>query len=674
MLQFWRFKQLDLQGLVAIKGEYNLYVVVLSLFVATLAAYSALTVLERIKASQSQQSTQVWLGLGAFVLGIGVWAMHFTGMLAFTIPATMTYSPLITLISSVCAIPGAYIALTVLAKEKPGVWHIQGGALALAVGIGSMHYLGMEAMSMSAVMSYDFNFFILSIVVAHLLAVIAMYARLFTKTNENSPIFTRFSSALLIALSISAMHYTAMRSASFYVPKGLNELHEDHNLLTLVFSLAIMALMAIFAGVTVVASIIDRRMQSAQEAAANSEIREQAIIDALVDGVLVLNENGLIINYNKAASVIFGHSRNTVIGKPIDILMPCINYQELSIHTDKNGKAVRSRYAEVSGHKANGDRFPAEVSFSNISTSDKPMYNCLIRDVSERRVVEDQLRQSQKLESIGQLAAGIAHEINTPTQYILDNTSFLKKAFSKIIPVLSDVENLFNNGEQHDFDQRRDAVAQSLKRLKIDFLSEEIPKSLDQSIEGLSRVSKIVGAMKSFSHPSMGELQNTDLLETIETTITIARSEWRYYADIFIESEPELPLVPCLRDELNQVILNLIVNGVHAIQDTIKPGVKEKGKIKIQLKTAGNYVEIIVSDDGAGMPEAVMAKIFDPFFTTKEIGKGTGQGLSIAYAVIVDKHQGEISVQSTPGVGTSFTIRLPMSRGIEPAALNAGTS
>ena len=277
----------------------------------------------------------------------------------------------------------------------------------------------------------------------------------------------------------------------------------------------------------------------------------------------------------------------------------------------------------------------------------------------ERQRMEIQLHQAQKLESVGQLAAGIAHEINTPVQFVSDNTNFLRDAFGDLDHLLSGYRALFD-GLDEPFD--REALAGRLRAIEdaadLDYLREEIPGAIDQSMSGLQRISKIVLAMKEFSHPGNNEKTPVDLNRAIQSSIEVSRNEWKYQARLTTDFDPNLPLVPVLPGEFNQVILNLIINASHAIQAAY--GDDSKGEIGISTRLLDEHVEVRVSDNGTGIPAEIRQRVFDPFFTTKEVGKGTGQGLAIAYSAIVDKHQGSIELESTPGVGTTFIIRLPL--------------
>jgi len=280
----------------------------------------------------------------------------------------------------------------------------------------------------------------------------------------------------------------------------------------------------------------------------------------------------------------------------------------------------------------------------------------------EHHQLEGQLRQAQKLEAVGQLAAGVAHEINTPTQFVGDNINFLKGACQDLQSLCSKFENFSQQVPDNEESNKLKSEIESFKKqIDLDFLLEDINSAIDQSIEGTQRIACIVKAMKSFSHPGSSEKESSDLNLAIESTITVASNEWKYVADLETELDPELPLVSCFPGEINQTILNMIVNATHAIEDKQKStGNNKKGLIKITTQHQDNSALITVSDNGCGIPESHLQKIYDPFFTTKEVGKGSGQGLSIAYSVITDKHGGSLKVKSKPGAGSCFEITLPI--------------
>ena len=282
-------------------------------------------------------------------------------------------------------------------------------------------------------------------------------------------------------------------------------------------------------------------------------------------------------------------------------------------------------------------------------------------DITDRKAMEDMLAQTEKLKSIGQLAAGIAHEINTPTQYVGDNTRFLKDAFEDIVEILSLYAQLLEAVKSDTLTSELvGRLEDSIEEADVDYLLEEIPPAIEQTLEGVERIGKIVRAMKEFSHPGQEEKSAIDINKAIESTITVARNEWKYVAEIETEYDATLSAVPCLPGEFNQVILNLIINAAHAIADVIDGQSSDKGVIRITTRKKENFAEVIISDTGAGIPEAIRQRIFDPFFTTKKIGKGTGQGLAIAHSVIIKKHGGTLKLDSTVGEGTTFIICLPL--------------
>jgi two-component system, NtrC family, sensor kinase len=281
--------------------------------------------------------------------------------------------------------------------------------------------------------------------------------------------------------------------------------------------------------------------------------------------------------------------------------------------------------------------------------------------LTELRMTQSKLLQAQKLEAVGQLAAGIAHEVNTPAQYVTDNVSFLRRAFDKLTRLLEAHDELLQAARSGDVTpQLLEHVDAARKAAKLDYLSRQVPRAIEQSLEGLGQVSAIVKAMKEFSHPSGAEKQPFDLHDLIESTSVVTRNEWKYVAELQLDFDWSLPPVLLLRNEFSQVMLNLIINAAHAIAAGLPPGSSDKGRIVISTKAVGQTVEVRVKDSGTGIPEAVRTRVFEPGFTTKPMGKGSGQGLAMAYSVVVAKHGGQISFESEEGRGTTFVITLPL--------------
>ncbi len=283
------------------------------------------------------------------------------------------------------------------------------------------------------------------------------------------------------------------------------------------------------------------------------------------------------------------------------------------------------------------------------------------KDITQRKALESQLVHAQKMESIGQLAAGIAHEINTPTQYIGDNLRFLEEAFNDIAQLLDAYGALVQQTHEGTTSPTQLTTIQQLtEELDIDFIRQELPQSIRQALGGVAQVSRIVQAMKQFAHPGSLEKTPADLNEAIESTVTVARNEWKYIADVELELDPALPPVPCVLGDINQVVLNMIINAAHAIQEKLGDTPEGQGTIHVSTHTEQDEAVIRIRDTGAGIPEALHSRIFDPFFTTKEVGKGTGQGLAISYSVVVDKHGGHLTCDCTQSEGSTFCIYLPL--------------
>ncbi len=280
----------------------------------------------------------------------------------------------------------------------------------------------------------------------------------------------------------------------------------------------------------------------------------------------------------------------------------------------------------------------------------------LAYEMQERERMALELKLSQKLESVGRLAAGIAHEINTPIQFVSDSAHFLRSA-------VEDMDKLLGiyYGQIHSI-SHSDLGAQALAEVRaaesatdLAFIREEMPRAFDRLLEGVERVTRIVRAMKDFAHPDAEEQSPADINRALETTLMVAHNEYKYVAEVE-EQFAEIPLVKCNIGELNQVFLNLIVNAAHAISGAQR----ETGRITVRTSVQDDDVEVIFEDNGCGIAQENIDKIYDPFFTTKEVGKGTGQGLAISRSIVVDRHGGTIEVNSTVGEGTRFTLRLPV--------------
>jgi two-component system NtrC family sensor kinase len=312
-------------------------------------------------------------------------------------------------------------------------------------------------------------------------------------------------------------------------------------------------------------------------------------------------------------------------------------------------EAVGTAYAE-----SDADRALLERSIELASGELLDRNARLELELAATRRLELELRQSEKLRAVGQLAAGVAHEINTPVQFVGDSVHFIREAFDDLLALCTAIGSEREGEPAEIIDRLRDRA----EAVDLEFLSVELPKALDQTREGVRRVAAIVSALKDFGRPDVRDKTLADVNRCLESTLLVARNELKYVAEVKVELG-ELPLIPCYPGELNQVLLNLLVNAAHAVAERFGP-VGERGLIEAVTLLEGAHVLIRVSDNGAGILPEHESRIFEPFFTTKPVGAGTGQGLAIARSIVVEKHGGSLAFESVRGEGTSFTVQLPV--------------
>jgi PAS domain S-box-containing protein len=720
-----------------------------------------------------------WWALGAFSLGSGVWAMHFTGMMAFRLPMVVSFGLMPTLASAVPAVAGSVVAVWVLSRERPTRLLIQVAALCLAVGIGAMHFAGMEAMRMGGAMHYEPVLFAVAILVAYLLALAAMYANTLDVTAPAIGLVRRLGAPALMGFAVSGMHYTAMAAASFHVgdagaaaaatvPTGLL------GIAIALFALFLLSAMLLF-------MYLDAHLARSRELVRDRVSRLQVVLDTMPDGLITVDANGDVETMNRAATRMFGLVDSVANGRPITEFLstvPCgpgcggegsgVTYRargqrpdgstfpadvktaatgagrsslttvvvrdvtdrraaeeellrlatavdqssEAIAITDPEGRVtyvnpafnqmtgydfdeVRGRIPDVLlaemttrdfheglwrtlragqvwrgstvNRRKDGSAYATEASITPLrdETGSITSFIEVRRDVSEQQELSRQLARAQKLESLGQLSSGIAHEINTPVQYVGDNIRFLKGAFTDIARLIDAIAPAAGAGSMSNGASPICVDVGAIAReIDLHYLVAEVPGALDQALNGVERIATIVSAMRDFAHQS-NDKAAADLNAMIRNTVTVAKHEWKYVAEVVFDLDPDLPPVPCRAAELNQAMLNLVVNAAHAISGNSASGNTvgcdaPLGRITIRTRVVGDMAEITIDDTGSGIPETIRGRIFDPFFTTKDVGKGTGQGLTIVHQIVVQSHGGRIAVDSGPVGGTLFTILLPL--------------
>jgi PAS domain S-box-containing protein len=386
-------------------------------------------------------------------------------------------------------------------------------------------------------------------------------------------------------------------------------------------------------------------------------------IEQTNEAIVITDSVGIIQYANPAFEQISGYQVAEAVGLNVNLMKSgkqSAEYYQQLWETILAGQVWKGR---LTNRRKSGELYQEELTITPVLDSAKSItsFVAVKRDISEQILRENELRQAQKLEAIGQLAAGMAHEINTPMQYISGNTIFLRDSLDALLKYAAMFEPLMEQVHSKNADSA--AIAQAVataREIDIGYLISEIPQAFDQTLEGIGRVIKIVRAMREFSHPGTDERSLIDLNKAIQSTITIARNEWKYVADVQTDLDAQLPPLNCFSGEISQVVLNLLTNAAQAIAEVIKDQPDGKGLITVSTRLIGDNIELRVGDTGAGIPEAIRDRIFEPFFTTKEIGKGTGQGLAISRATIVVRHGGSIAFETELGQGTTFIILLPL--------------
>ena len=385
--------------------------------------------------------------------------------------------------------------------------------------------------------------------------------------------------------------------------------------------------------------------------------------DSFPAALIVMDQDEKIIRWNQKAEELFGMSWEEVKNKHLIQLPLTWSWDQVSMgiydcRVDK--KTVHLKDMPYEKEKDVHGFLDIVIKFLKNEEEQIEGFFIVCEDVTRQKIIENQQVHAQKLESIGQLAAGIAHEINTPAQYVSDNIHFLEDAFGDMMKLMTVFREMQQKAAEHaELANLLQKAVKIAEEIDLEFLTDEIPAALSQSMDGITKVSKIVRAMKEFSHPGTKSKTLINLNRAIENTATVCRNEWKYVAELETDFDASLSEVPCYHDEFNQVILNMIINAAHAIgKEPLNE--QKKGQIRIVTRKEDGQALVSISDNGSGIPPNIIDKIFDPFFTTKEVGKGTGQGLAIAHDVIVNKHGGTIDVESEPGKGTTFTLRIPL--------------
>ncbi len=401
-----------------------------------------------------------------------------------------------------------------------------------------------------------------------------------------------------------------------------------------------------------------------------SEASFRLLFNAIPYAVLVCDVETLeIVEVNEAAIRIYGYSAGEFQRLLVTDIYPENDRARLrNVASELNPASLPSGDRK---HLARDGRvLDVEIVLHLLEFHGRRTAVLMAQDLTEHKRLEIELRHAQRLESVGQLAAGVAHEINTPIQYVGDNLRFLSDAFNERQAVLRHYELLVREAEAGALlPEVVNRVKTAQQEADMEYLSGEIPKAMTQALEGVERVSTIVRAMKAFAHPGGSQKAPADLNKALSDALIVSRNELKYVAEVTTDFGA-LPLVLCNLGDLNQVFLNLLINAAHAIGDVVTT-TGGKGRISVRTRCEADDVIISICDTGCGIPDEIAARVFDPFFTTKEVGKGTGQGLAIARNIVVDRHGGRIVFERNVPQGTTFIISLPVNGGKEQTNTSA---
>ena len=409
------------------------------------------------------------------------------------------------------------------------------------------------------------------------------------------------------------------------------------------------------------AKLASRDVQELNAKLSQERDKFTSVLQATPVGLAIADWEGRFLEINRALEDVIGFSPQETLAKCLWEFMPSEEvaaaqkaYKEL-ISGRLSANREQRRLIAKDGHVV-----LADVGLTAVRDDEGRAAFLIVSfvDITAQNQLEIELRHSQKLESIGQLAAGIAHEINTPIQFIGDNVNFLSGAFEQLIALCDSYRTACAKAAGAPLSAEDiEGLKREEELADLEYIRTNVVTSISSTLDGVGRVARIVQSMKAFSHPDRGERATADLNTALRDTLTVATNELKYVATVDTDFG-KIPALPCFVNDLNQVFLNLLVNAAHAIGDVVGQ-TGQRGVIRVRTYLEGSVVVIAISDTGTGIPEAVRGRIFDPFFTTKEVGRGTGQGLALARAVVVDQHGGSLTFETEMGKGTTFFVRIP---------------
>ena len=636
----------------ALPGSYDPGLVTLSVLIASLAAYAALGVAPRIGAAEGVTAGRSWLAAGAVAMGIGVWAMHFIGMLAFRLPVPVAYDISVTLLSMLPAIVASGVVLFVISHSGIRNRHLVLAGILMGLGIGTMHYTGMAAMRMAANVFYEPGLFALSIIVAAVLATSALYINfLASRRKGSSPDHvTRLGGALVMGFAVAGMHYTAMAAAYFFPMAGTFALGPvlDPMLLASLVALASALILAL----TIFVAVVDSRLKAAAHSARTSRRRMIAAIESISEGFCLYDaDDKLVLSNSKYRELLLSGNGEVSLGESFEEIIRRAAGRgliseakgrvddwveaRLKKHRDPRGPLLQrrddGRWIQVSERKTeDGSTVAIYTDITNLKKADLGLSEAL----EDLKSAQAQMVQSAKMSALGKLTAGIAHEINTPVGVVSSSADNFERCINKIVDAVENSSTLEEVRSNKAFQKSLQIVRENSRIIA----------------DASNRIGQVVGNLKNFAGQDTGSFETANVHEGIENVLALVDFEKKDGVRV-ARKFGHLPEVHCNPGELGQVFMTLLTNAFDAVG--------EDGLVTIETWRDDAKVHVKISDTGKGMAENRVTTLFDLSFKTKGSRIGVGLGLSNAYNV-VKKHNGAIAVESKVGRGTQFVITLPV--------------
>ncbi len=710
---------------------HNLYLVTISIIIAILASYTSLKLAGRIAVAKGWVRV-CWLVGGALGMGSGIWSMHFIGMLAFKAPVLIDYNFVLVVISMLPAILASGLALFIVSNSTLGFLELLGGSLCMGGGITTTHYLGMAAMKSPAIMKYDLILVLISLLIAIAVSSIALFFtfQLHSETIPKRRLKQLFA-AVVMGFAISSMHYTGMLALTFQSKDSvaLNTFlvtTKDANLL----ATGVVIGTLIILGLALLTTFFDRQLSAKVE----SHQQLKTILEGIKVGVLVIGSDSEIYMSNQAVCDLLGKTeielqclwnmfwKNHQIAyiepdletltisksdwtlqdifsaiasfQPVDNAIVSLTHQGArkaswllvnivpQLNAENKVEKIVCTFSEISNLKHKEEALQSsEVRNRMLAEVATAQAQKLEKTLEQLKLTQSQLIQQEKMSSLGQMIAGIAHEVNNPVSVIYGNLTYAKQYTKDLVELIHTYQNEYPQGSPK--------IQAKLEEVEFDYIIDDLNKLFKSMKFGSDRMRKIVLSLRNFSRLDEAQMKAVDIHEGLDNTLLLLahrlKANTKLPQILIYKNYSKLPKINCYAGQLNQVFKNILDNAIDALRDTVEFydwSVARKKSLpasnndflsgwKEQLSNLPSiyiYTELIeksrvridIANNGSIIPESIKSRIFDPFFTTKPVGRGTGLGLSISYQVI-NKHSGVLECISEPGWGTKFRIEIPIS-------------